>query len=276
MTVSFVDIDWCGRPVRIEHEWVETGDGTGPLVVFLHEGLGSRSMWRDFPSRLCSALGCPGLIYSRPGYGRSTPRDADEAWDVDFMHRQATEVLPALLQALQIDTAAQPPLLFGHSDGGSIALLHAARFPGRVAGLIVLAPHIVVENLSVRNIEAARRAYLESDLKQRLAKHHDDPDSAFWGWNRIWLDPAFRSWTIERDIGRITAPLLAIQGLDDEYGTLEQIRGIARQVPQTELLQLPGCGHSPHRDQPDAIIAAALSFTQRNFRNRTTPTGDSR
>ncbi len=220
-------------------------------------------MWKDFPARLSAALGCRGLVYSRPGYGRSTPRRADEAWDPDFMHRQALEVLPALLAALGVDPAGDPPWLFGHSDGGSIALLYAAHRPDRVAGAIVLAPHIRVEDLSVTSIEQARTAYLETDLRSRLARYHDDPDSPFWGWNRIWLDPSFRQWSIEDEIGAIRCPLLAIQGLDDEYGTLAQIRGIARRVPQTELLELPSCGHSPHRDQPDRVIAACAAFHTR-------------
>jgi pimeloyl-ACP methyl ester carboxylesterase len=257
---AFVDVDWAGRRVRIEHQWIAPSRRGRPLIVFLHEGLGSLSMWRDFPARLCDAADCRGLVYSRPGYGRSTPRAAEEAWGLDFMHRQAHEVLPALLQALDVDTAAQPPWLFGHSDGGSIALLHAARFPQRVAGAIVLAPHIRVEDLSVASIARARSAYLETDLRARLARHHDDPDSAFWGWNDIWLHPPFRHWSIEEEIAAITCPLLAVQGLDDEYGTLEQIRGIARRVPATRLLELPDCGHSPHRDQPQALIAAATRF----------------
>ena len=262
MNSRFVDIDWAGRPVTIEHAWVGVDDPARPLIVFLHEGLGSLSMWRDFPQRLCDAANCRGLVYSRPGYGRSTPRAAEEAWGLDFMHRQAHEVLPSLLQALDIDTARHKPWLFGHSDGASIALLHAARFPQRVAGTIVLAPHILVEDLSVASIEKARQAYRDTDLRQRLARHHDDPDSAFWGWNNIWLLPAFRHWTIAGELATITGPLLAVQGLDDEYGTLEQIRGIARRVPQTQLLELPACGHSPHRDQPEALIAATKAFIQ--------------
>ena len=232
--------------------------------MFLHEGLGSLSMWRDYPAQLCDAIGWRGLVYSRPGYGRSTPRAAEEAWGLDFMHRQAEEVLPALFEALDIDTAADRPWLFGHSDGGSIALLHAARFPGRVAGAIVLAPHILVEDLSVKSIEKARTAYLETDLRQRLARHHDDPDSAFWGWNNIWLHPLFKAWSIEAEIRSITCPLLAVQGLDDEYGTLEQIHGIARRLPHTQLIELAECGHSPHRDQPAALTAAASGFLQRH------------
>lgn len=263
MSEHFAEIAWQGRPVRIAHACLGA-DGLpaqgaagadAPLVVFLHEGLGSLSMWRDFPARLCAAVGACGLVYSRPGYGRSTPRPPDERWGPDFMHRQAHEVLPALLQALGV---RQPPWLFGHSDGGSIALLHAARQP--VAGVVVLAPHILVEDLSVASIARARLAYTTADLRERLARHHDDPDSAFWGWNDAWLSPDFRDWSIGEELGGITAPLLAIQGLDDGYGTLEQIRGIARRVPQARLLELADCGHSPHRDQPGRVIEAVRRF----------------
>lgn len=260
--VEFVDIDWAGRPVRIEHQWINPAKKSAPLIVFLHEGLGSLSMWKDFPQRQCAATGCRGLVYSRPGYGRSTPRAAEEAWSLDFMHRQAHEVLPALLEALEIDTACDRPWLLGHSDGGSIALLYAAQYPGRIAGAVVLAPHILVEDLSVSSIEKARTAYLETDLRQRLARHHDDPDSAFWGWNNIWLHPDFKQWSIEDEVGAIRCPLLAVQGLDDEYGTLRQIHGIARRAPQTVLLALEACGHSPHRDQPDRLIAHIHTFIQ--------------
>jgi pimeloyl-ACP methyl ester carboxylesterase len=258
---SFVEIDWAGRPVRIEHAWIDAGRRDAPLVVFLHEGLGSLSMWKDFPRRLCAAGGVRGLVYSRPGYGRSTPRVAEDAWGLDFMHRQAHEVLPALLDALNV---REPIWLFGHSDGGSIALLFAARFTGRSAGAIVLAPHIMVEDLSVASIAKARDAYRDTDLRARLARYHDDPDSAFWGWNDIWLHPPFKQWSIERDIESIACPLLAVQGIDDEYGALDQIRGIARRLPKTRLLELPDCGHSPHRDQADRVISAAVAFLQEN------------
>jgi pimeloyl-ACP methyl ester carboxylesterase len=142
----------------------------------------------------------------------------------------------------------------------SIALLYAAAFPQALRGAIVLAPHILVEEISVTSIAQAREAYLGTDLKQRLARYHDDVESAFWGWNDVWLSPAFRNWRIEDEIAAIRCPLLAIQGLDDEYGTLEQIRGIARRVPQAQLLELPACGHSPHKDQPEAVIAAVTAF----------------
>ena len=259
---THVELVWRDRPVQIEYRWIGARKAASPWVVFLHEGLGSLSLWRDFPDQLCAAVGCHGLVYSRPGYGRSTPRSAEQAWGVDFLHRQAHEVLPALLAALAIDSEAQPPWLFGHSDGASIALLHAAAWPARVAGLVLMAPHITVEAVALASIAQARQAYLQTDLRTRLARHHDDPDSAFWGWNDIWLHPPFKQWSIEDEITTITCPLLAIQGLDDEYGTLEQIRGIARRLPQTRLLELRDCAHSPQRDQPDAVIAAASAFMQ--------------
>jgi pimeloyl-ACP methyl ester carboxylesterase len=261
MASDFIDIPWRERTVRIEHRWLQPAgvvDATAaPLLVFLHEGLGSVSMWRDFPQHLCDAVGARGLVYSRPGYGRSTPRKADEHWRLDFMHRQADEVLPALLDALGV---REPVWLFGHSDGGSIALLHAAHHPQRVAGAVVLAPHILVEAFGLVSIREARSAYETTDLRAKLARHHDDVDSAFRGWNDIWLHPDFPRWTIEAELSAITCPLLAVQGLDDVYGTLEQIRGIARHVPRTQLLELPACGHNPHRDQPEALIAAVTDF----------------
>ena len=263
MSNQFVAIDWNARRVRLEFAWVGEARAQQPLVVFLHEGLGSVAMWREFPDQLCRAAGARGLVYSRPGYGRSTPRASGEAWAPDFMHRQAHEVLPALLAALGIDARKVPTWLLGHSDGGSIALLAAARRALPLAGAVVLAPHIMVEEISVQSIAKVRGAYLEGDLRQRLARYHDDPDSAFWGWNDAWLNPTFRGWSIEDEIGGIGCPLLAIQGLDDEYGTVEQVRGIARRVPQIRLLEWRGCGHSPHRDRPEAVIGAVRDFIER-------------
>lgn len=259
---GWVDVEWCGRRIGIEHQWLRPEDTGAPLMVFLHEGLGSVSMWRDFPAALCEAQGCRGLVYSRPGYGRSTPRGRDEHWAPDFMHRQAGEVLPALLQALGVDAVRDRLWLFGHSDGGSIALLYAARFPDRLSGAIVLAPHILVEDVSVRSIAEARTAYLQTDLRQKLARHHADPDSAFWGWNDIWLHPDFGAWRIDTELATITCPLLAVQGVNDEYGTLEQVRGIARVAPQCQVVELAACGHSPHRDQRELLIASVQTFFQ--------------
>jgi len=243
--------------VDVEYAWIGSADPSAPQVVFLHEGLGSLAMWKDYPAALCAAAGARGLVFSRPGYGRSTPRPAEVRWQVDFMHRQAHELLPALFAALGV---APRPWLFGHSDGGSIALLYAAEFTGRVAGVIAVAPHLFVEEVSVASIAAARDAYRTTDLRARLARYHDDPDSAFYGWNDIWLDPAFGAWNIEDCLPAIHCPVLAVQGYDDEYGTMAQVDDLARGVPQARLVKLAACGHSPHRDQPAALTAAVVEF----------------
>ncbi len=253
-------LDWAGRTVNIEYRWTGLSAADSAVMVFLHEGLGSVSMWRDFPDRLCARLGLRGLVYSRPAYGRSTPRAPGERWQPDFLERQANEVLPALLSAFGIAR----PWLFGHSDGGSIALLYAARHPQALRGAVVLAPHIFVEDISITSIAAAREAYLHDGLRERLARHHEDVDSAFFGWNDVWLSDAFRSWNIERELAAIRCPLLAVQGEDDEYGTMRQVTGIRDRLPSAELLALPRCGHSPHRDQPDALIDAVDDFVRRH------------
>ena len=250
---EIVRIEALGRPFDIEYTYVGSNDLHAPLIVFLHEGLGSVAMWRDFPQMLCDGIGAHGLVYSRPGYGRSTPRPMDERWGIEFMHLQARDVLPALLSALKLSA---PPWLFGHSDGGSIALIHAATFPQEVAGVIAVAPHLFVEEVLVTSIATTREAYLTTSLKSKLARFHDDVDSAFWGWNDIWLDPAFRTWNIEALLPQITIPVLAIQGIDDEYGTMEQIDRIAKVLPDAQLLKLEHCGHSPHRDQPQFVVDA--------------------
>jgi len=239
---------------RIEYRFAGTAVANGVDLVMLHEGLGSVSMWRDFPERLAQATGCRTLLYSRHGYGASSPLDAPRG--VNYMHEEARIWLPAILGRLEI----RRPVLFGHSDGASIALIQAARPESEVAGIIALAPHVKVEDLSVQSIEAAKSAYLETDLRVRLSRHHRDVDSAFWGWNRIWLDPAFRAWNIEALLPSIRCPVLAIQGEDDEYGTMEQIASIARAAPCARLLALPACRHSPHRDQPQTVLAAAREF----------------
>jgi pimeloyl-ACP methyl ester carboxylesterase len=266
--VEFADLDWGGRSIEVEYQWLGNENATAPLLVFLHEGLGSLAMWKGFPQRLCVALDCRGLVYSRPGYGRSSARPADEPWEVDFMHRQAHEILPALLQVLDVDTEHDPPWLLGHSDGASIALLYAARYPQQTGAVIVLAPHILVEDISILNIQRARTAYLETDLKDRLERYHDDPDSAFWGWNDVWLHDAFREWSIEDEIEAISCPVLAVQGVNDEYGTLQQIRGIGQRLQQAEVVELSECGHAPHRDQADRLIDCVSRFVQTNYADK--------
>ncbi len=281
-------IDWCGREIAVEYRWVDAGgmdnlvhainaDGTlsaadkanthhsndtaaeQPVMVFLHEGLGSVSLWKDFPDQLCARIGMRGLVYSRPGYGKSTPRSADEYWATDFMHRQAYEVLPMLLARLNVKN----PWLFGHSDGASIALLYAAQFPAALRGAIVVAPHLFVEDISIQSIKLAREAYLQHGLRERLARHHDEVDSAFFGWNDVWLSEAFKDWNIEAAISGIRCPLLALQGEQDEYGSLQQVMRIRELLPSAEVITLANCGHSPHRDQAVALMAAVEAFIQR-------------
>ena len=260
-----IAVQWDGRVTEVEHRWIARERTNQPLLVFLHEGLGSVAMWKDFPDRLCAAAGCRGLVLSRWGYGQSTARPAAERWPVDFMHRQARLFLPAFFDAIGLDTAKDAPWFYGHSDGGSIALLFAAAYPARTGGLVVVAPHILVEDVTVENIALAAEAYRRGDQRSKLARYHADPDSAFWGWNDVWLDPAFRSWNIEADLPAIACPVLAVQGRDDEYGSLRQIEGIAAARPQrTRWLVLDACGHSPHRDQPVAVIEAASRFLQRH------------
>jgi len=179
-TSQSANINWAGNKVRVEYQWVGSAAADRPLIVFLHEGLGSVAMWKDFPQQLCDAANCRGLVYSRPGYGQSTPRDKGDALQPDFMHRQAFEVLPAFLKALGIDTLLNPPLLYGHSDGGSIALLFAAKYPTHTSGVIVAAPHIFVEDVSISSIAATIIAYQTTPLRNKLSRYHDDVYSAFW------------------------------------------------------------------------------------------------
>jgi len=180
------------------------------------------------------------------------------------MHEQAQDTLPRLLAALGVGDDGRAPWLVGHSDGGSMALIHAATCPDAVAGVIAVAPHIMVEDVSIASIERARDAWRTTDLRARLARYHADPDSAFLGWNDIWLDPDFRSWSIEAMLPRLRCPVLAVQGVEDEYGTLAQVRGIRAAAPQAEVLELARCGHSPHRDQPDALLQAVTQFIGRH------------
>ena len=243
----------------LEARWWEPAgpeeSGAEPIVL-LHEGLGSVSMWRDFPSALATRTGRRVMAYSRFGHGRSD-RSA-RPHTTDFMHEEAA-LLPRVLDAAEIDRA----VLFGHSDGGSIALIAAALSPARVAALILEAPHVFVEDLSVASIERTTATYETADLRARLARHHDDVDAAFRGWSDVWLNPEFRAWNLEEFLPRITCPTLLIQGEDDEYGTLRQVEAIQQQASgRVERLVLAKCGHSPHRDRPEDVLLAAESFLQ--------------
>jgi pimeloyl-ACP methyl ester carboxylesterase len=240
----------------LEYQLIPAHQINRPTLVLLHEGLGSVAMWRDFPSRLAAATGCRTLVYSRYGYGRSDV--LQEPFATDYMHREGRDTLPAVLAALGIED----PVLVGHSDGASIALLYAgAGHP--VAGVVVMAPHCFVEDISIRSIEAAKVAFETTDLPAKLGKFHRDVTRTFYGWNDIWLHPDFRSWNIEDCLPGIRAPILAIQGEDDEYGSMAQIEAIAagaRNSAGVELLKLADCRHSAHKDQPQAAIDAVGRF----------------
>ena len=244
---------------RIEYRSIP-GDAARPPLVFLHEGLGSAALWRDFPDRLAARLGSSALVYSRFGYGHSAGLDAPRT--PDFMHEEALKVLPQLLDHLDI----AKPLLVGHSDGASIALIHAALGQRPVAGLALLAPHVFVEPVCLASITKFRATYHASasdpdGLKLRLAKYHANVDDAFLGWADAWLAPDFCTWNIEDLTSSITAPMLLIQGRDDEYGTLAQLDSIeARATGAVSRLVLDACGHAPHRDREAAVLDAIAAF----------------
>jgi pimeloyl-ACP methyl ester carboxylesterase len=245
---------------ELEAVWV--GDRTPTSLVFLHEGLGSVSTWRDFPARVVTTTGLCALVYSRLGYGQSEPVSIPRP--MSYMHDEGLVVLPELLDAAGIERC----ILVGHSDGGSIALVFAgAGLPQstRCVGLVLEAPHVFVEDLSVASIAAARDAYTKGSLRERLARHHGaNVDGAFLGWNGAWLDPRFLAWNIEEYLPRVTVPSLVIQGQDDPYGTLAQVDAIEQGAgaPVTRLV-LPGCGHAPHRDRPEEVLAAIAAFVGR-------------
>ena len=248
---SFIEI--CGH--RLEVQTIP-GRAAGPTLVFLHEGLGSISTWREFPSEVAAATRCPAVVYSRYGYGNSDRLEAP--FGVDYMHREALGALPELLAKLGIVA----PILVGHSDGASIALIHAgARDP--VRGLALLAPHVFVEDLSVKSIAEAKVAFEATDLPEKLGRHHANPRRTFYGWNDVWLHPDFRRWNIESFLPRIACPVLAIQGYDDEYGTMAQLDAIAVQVAgPCEVVGLADCGHRLHRDQPERTVEAVARFVR--------------
>lgn len=248
---------------RLEYSLLrpETGTSAAPTLVFLHEGLGSVALWKRFPAEVVAATGCPALVYSRYGYGKSDKLAAPRK--VDYMHREALDVLPEILDQLGIDS----PVLIGHSDGASIALIHAGAGKRTVRGVVAMAPHVFVEDVTVKSIAGAGETFRTTDLPERLGRYHDDVASTFRGWNDIWLHPDFRRWNIEDYLADIRCPVLLIQGEDDQYGTVAQIDAIAGQVSgPVETVMLPDCAHSPHQSvQKDATIAAIAGFVQNLF-----------
>ncbi len=244
--------------VRLEAAWYGPAADQAPTLVFLHEGLGCLALWRDFPYRLAEATGCSAFIYSRQGYGKSDPARLPRT--VNFMHHEALKVLPGVLLAAGIKRA----VLIGHSDGGSIALIYAGSgIPGiELLGVVVEAAHVFCEAVTISSIIKAKQDFENGDLRQRLARYHgQNTDGAFYSWNTPWLDPDFLHWNIESYLPAVTAPVLAIQGENDPYGTLAQVEAIVRNVgARAESLILPDCGHSPHWQQPAATLEAMTRF----------------
>lgn len=246
---GFVEADGA----RLEFTWFGRGDRASPIVL-LHEGLGSISMWKSFPQNLAARTGSAVLAYSRASYGRSSP--LPEPRSPGYMHHEAGVVLPTVLNALGIGK----PILLGHSDGASIALIFAGLFPGRTRAVILEAPHVFVEPITVSSIAEAKIAYQTTDLPAKLGRYHSDVDGAFWRWNDVWLDPQFLAWNIEEYLSAIQCPVLMIQGDQDEYGTRAQLDAIAAQVADTRIVMLDQCRHSPHRDQQAATLAGIEEF----------------
>ena len=237
------------------------GAAAGPTLVFLHEGLGSIALWRDFPTRLCQRLGLPGLAYDRWGHGQSEPLDRPR--DLRYLHDEAELFLPELLATMAVEC----PVLIGHSDGGTIALLYAARFPDRPPAIVTEAAHVFVEDITVAGIRAAGRAYAETDLATRLVRYHGErTDSLFRAWHDRWLSPDFRTWNIEAELATVTCPTLVLQGDADQYGTPAQVEAIARAVSgPAETALLPGVGHTPHQEAPGQVLGLIETFLRRRL-----------
>jgi pimeloyl-ACP methyl ester carboxylesterase len=242
----------------LEYEWVGTGQSGRPVLVFLHEGLGSIRQWRDFPQKLAEAVGCRALVYDRYGYGQSDVL-AEPRRTAKFMHDEALLSLAEVLSCLKVEN----PILVGHSDGASISLIHAgAGHP--VRAVVAMAPHVFIEPICIDSVVAAGRSFETTDLPEKLGRYHRDARKTFHGWADVWRDPGFQSWDITPYLPRIRCPVLALQGHDDEYGTMAQLDAIKQQVGgPCEVLKLTDCGHTPFRDQPQKTLSAVTAFIDR-------------
>ncbi len=247
---------------QLEYRMLGPARDAAPTIVMLHEGLGSVGLWGDFPQALQAATGAGIFAYSRAGYGASSPVVLPRP--LDYMHTEALQVLPKLLDAIGFRRG----ILVGHSDGASIAAIYAGGVQDhRIRGLALIAPHFIVENISVSSIAQIKAAYETADLKSKLTRWHKDVDNTFYGWNGAWLDPAFRDWNISEYLAYIRVPVTILQGVDDHYGTIRQVE-IAQEecYCPVEVTMLPGAGHSPHREAPDVTLAAIADFANRIFR----------
>ena len=244
---------------QLEYRMIGPAPDKAPTIVMLHEGLGSVGLWGDFPEKLQAATGAGVFVYSRAGYGQSSPAKLPRK--PDYMHLEALEVLPKLLDAIGFRRG----LLLGHSDGASIATIYAGGIQDhRVRGLVLIAPHFVVEDISIESIARIRDTYASTDLRAKLARWHKDVDNAFRGWNDAWLDPKFRDWDISESLAYVRVPVEIIQGSDDQYGTLRQIEiAQAECYCPVDVTIIPGAGHSPHRETPEPALKAAADFANR-------------
>lgn len=244
---------------RFEIQWHRHGEKNLPVLVFLHEGLGCVQMWKTFPELLAKETGCNGFVFSRLGYGRSGT--CRLPWKANFMHTQALAVLPKIVAAAGI----RNHILIGHSDGGSIALIYAgSSHAAGLVGVVTEAAHVFCEPVTLSSIRGARQAYFAGSLRKKLARYHgSNTDTAFWGWNDAWLDPVFVHWNITKYLGRIQVPVLAIQGKDDPYGTVQQLRVIENTVQDCETQHIANCGHAPHHEQPDMVLASMAAFIKK-------------
>jgi len=249
-------------PMRLEYRMIGPRPDVAPTIVVLHEGLGCVGLWGDFPDRLQQATGAGVFVYSRAGYGQSSPVALPRP--LTFMHEEAREVLPKVLDAIGF----QRGLLLGHSDGASIAAIYAGSVQDhRVRGLVLIAPHFFTEDMGIAEIARAKEAYATTDLRARLARWHADVDNAFRGWNDAWLDPAFRTWDITEPLAYIRVPILIVQGEDDQYGTVRQIE-VAREecYCPVEVALLPGVRHAPHREASALLLDTVSEFADRLLR----------
>ncbi len=249
-------VEAAGR--SLNYEWIGS-EGRKPALVFLHEGLGSIPQWRNFPAKVARATGCRALVYDRYGYGQSEVLK-EERRNVSFMHDEALGALPSVLSNLGIEN----PILVGHSDGASIALIYAGA--GHAArGVAAMAPHVFIEPICLSSIAKAKRTFETTDLPAKLGRYHRDARKTFYGWADVWLDPEFERWDIREEyLPKVRCPVLAIQGHDDEYGTMAQLDEIERRVAgRCELVKLADCGHSPFRDQPEKTLSALVSFIEK-------------
>lgn len=251
------------RELSVEYRWINSELKDSPTAVFLHEGLGSMDMWGNWPETLCNRLNFRGLVYSRPGYGQSTPYSYGRHWPFDYHVEQTCNILPRMLNAVGLtETERKRMWVVGHSDGATIALLYAATFPSAVGHVVSIAPHVFVEDVTISGVIAAGLAYKTSTLRARLSRYHADVDTVFYGWHDTWSSQAFKEhWSIVDQLASIRTPLLLVQGTDDSYGTMSQIHAISSVMPDAKILTIPNCNHSPHREEAHILTEAIARFS---------------